>query len=93
VCQTQADQVTAKQKTVDEFSGQISQLQQQLLSTASPAEKSFIAAQIVQVGRDLAVAQQDLIDARAALKACRDHWAKVVGSIPAPPGTPISTAS
>jgi hypothetical protein len=92
VCQTQADQVTAKQKTVDGFSGQISQLQQQL-STVSPAEKPFIAAQIVQAGRGLAVAQQDLIDARAALKACRDHWAKVVGSIPALRGTPISTAS
>lgn len=92
VCQAQADQVTAKQKTVDGFSGQISQLQQQL-STASPAEKPFIAAQIVQVGRDLAVAQQDLIDAQAALKACRDHWAKVVGSMPESPGTPISTAS
>ena len=92
VCQAQVDQVTAKQKNVDGISGQISQLQGQM-QTASPAEKPYIAAQIMQTSNDLVVAQQDLADARAALKTCRDHWAEVVGAIPASPGTPIFTAS
>lgn len=92
LCQAQVDQVTAKQKNVDGISGQISQLTGQM-QTASPAEKPYIAAQIMLDNNDLVVAQQDLADARAALKTCRDHWAKVVGAIPVSPGTPIFTAS
>ncbi len=92
VCQAQVDQVTAKQKNVDEFNGQISQLKGQM-QTAPPADKPYIAAQIMQANNDLVVANQDLADARAALKTCRDHWAEVVGAIPTSPGTPIFTAS
>jgi hypothetical protein len=91
VCQAQADDVAAKQKTVDAASGHITDLTAQM-AHASPAAKSFIAVQIAQASADLAVAEQNLTDAHAALKACRDHWARVVGSIPVAPGTPISTA-
>ena len=91
-CQAQADQVTAKQKNVDGINDQISRLRGRM-QTASPAEKPYIAAQIQQYSTDLVIAQQDLADAQAALKTCRDHWAEVAGSIPTPPGTPIFTAS
>ena len=92
LCQAQADQVTAKQASVDGINNQIITLQVQL-QHASPAEKPYIVADIVQASKDLAVAQHDLADARTALKACRDHWAQVVGRIPRPPDIPIITTS
>jgi hypothetical protein len=88
VCQLQADEVAAKQKVVDAANDQISGLRTQM-AQASPAEKSFIAAQITQASATLAVAQQHLTDARAALKACRAHWTHVLESIPEAPGTPV----
>lgn len=92
VCQAQADQVTAKQTIVDGIDAEISSLQAQL-AHAAPAEKPYIAADIARANADLAEAQTHLNDANAALKACRDHWTKVVGATPEAPGTPISPTS
>jgi hypothetical protein len=92
VCQAQADQVTAKQNIVDGIEAQIS-IRQEALLHAAPAEKPYIAADIARANADLAAAQTHLDDAKAALRACRDHWMKVVGAIPEAPGTPISPTS
>jgi hypothetical protein len=91
LCQAQVDEVTAKQKAVDAINDHIAGLSTQM-ANASPAAKPYIAAQIAQDNNDLVVANQNLVDARAALKGCRDHWAHIVGSIPEVPGGLISTA-
>jgi len=80
VCQAQVDAVNAANAQVDAINQTISNLQDQL-SKAPPAQKSSIAAQIKNENNDLAVAQADLVAARAALKACRDRWKQIADTI------------
>ncbi len=70
-CQAQVDAVKAAQAAVNGVDAQIRALQEEL-KHASPAEKSFIIAEIKRLrAEELVEANQALEEARKALEACR----------------------